>query len=108
MSTATTAMLLSGGVDSAVALHRLVENGYSPHLFYIRLGLDGDGGDCAADEDIEICTLISRRYGLPLDVVSLHQEYWDNVMDYALRTVRAGLTPNPDIMCNSIIKFGYF
>lgn len=108
MSAGTTAMLLSGGVDSAVALHRLVEQGDSPHLFYIRIGLDGDGGDCAADEDIEICTLIARRYGLPLEVVSLHNEYWDNVMAYALRTVKAGLTPNPDIMCNSIIKFGYF
>ena len=35
-----------------------------------------------------MCSLIARRYGLPFDVVSLHQEYWDNVMDYALRTVR--------------------
>lgn len=108
MSTPTPAMLLSGGVDSAVALHRLVEAGHSPHLFYIRIGLDNGEGDCSAEEDIEICTLLARRYGLPFDVVSLHQEYWDNVMAYALRTVAAGLTPNPDIMCNSIIKFGYF
>ena len=41
-------------------------------------------------------------------MVSLHQEYWDNVMEYALRTVRSGLTPNPDMMCNKMIKFGYF
>lgn len=102
------AMLLSGGVDSAVALHRLVEAGADPHLFYIRIGMDNGEGDCSAEEDIEMCTLIARRYGLPFDVVSLHQEYWDNVMEYALRTVRQGLTPNPDIMCNSIIKFGYF
>jgi tRNA-specific 2-thiouridylase len=40
--------------------------------------------------------------------VSLHQEYWANVMEYALRTVQAGLTPNPDMMCNRMIKFGYF
>ncbi len=101
-------MLLSGGVDSAVALHRLIEEGHDPHLFYIRIGMDNDEGDCSAEEDIEMCSLIARRYGLHLDVVSLHQEYWDNVMEYALRTVKAGLTPNPDMMCNSIIKFGYF
>jgi len=103
------AVLISGGVDSAVVVHRLMEQGETDlHLFYIRIGMDGDGGDCAADEDIEMCTLIARHYGLPLEVVSLHQEYWDHVMDYALRTVQAGLTPNPDMMCNRMIKFGFF
>lgn len=102
------AMLLSGGVDSAVALHRLVEQGHDVTLFYIRIGLDNDEGDCSAEEDIEMCSLIAARYGLKLNVVSLHQEYWDNVMNYALRTVKAGLTPNPDVMCNKMIKFGFF
>lgn len=108
MSRPETAVLVSGGVDSAVVVHRLASEGRPMHLFYIRIGMDNDEGDCSAEEDIEMCALIAKRYGLPFDVVSLHQEYWDNVMDYALRTVKAGLTPNPDIMCNSIIKFGYF
>jgi tRNA-specific 2-thiouridylase len=102
------AVLISGGVDSAVAVHRLLEQGHDLHLFYIRIGLDTDEGDCSAEEDIEMCQFIATRYNLPFDVVSLHQEYWDNVMEYALRTVKAGLTPNPDIMCNKMIKFGYF
>lgn len=104
----TTAVLISGGVDSAVTVHRLSEQGVNMHLFYIRIGLDTDEGDCSAEEDIEMCSLIARRYNLPFDVVSLHQEYWDNVMEYALHTVKEGLTPNPDIMCNKMIKFGYF
>ncbi len=102
------AALISGGVDSAVAVHRLVEQGHDVHLFYIRIGLDNGEGDCSAEEDIEMCTFIAKHYGLPFDVVSLHQEYWDSVMAYALETVRQGLTPNPDIMCNRVIKFGYF
>ncbi len=102
------AVLISGGVDSAVTVHRLVEEGHDLHLFYIRIGLDTDEGDCSAEEDIEMCRFIAKKYNLPFDVVSLHQEYWDNVMEYALRTVKAGLTPNPDIMCNKMIKFGYF
>lgn len=104
------AALISGGVDSAVAVHRLVEQGHDVHLFYIRIANDVDDGsnDCSAEEDIDICRLIARRYGLPLDIVSLHAEYWENVMEYALRTVRSGLTPNPDIMCNKMIKFGFF
>lgn len=102
------AALISGGVDSAVAVHRLVEQGHDVNLFYIRIGRDTDEGDCSAEEDIEMCRLIAHRYALPFNVVSLHDEYWENVMEYALRTVKAGLTPNPDIMCNSVIKFGYF
>ena len=102
------AVLISGGVDSAVAVHRLVEQGHDLHLFYIRIGRDDDEGGCSAEEDIEMCQCIAARYGLPLEVVSLHQEYWDNVMESALKTVRQGLTPNPDIMCNRMIKFGFF
>lgn len=103
-----TAVLISGGVDSAVVTHILKEKGTDIHLFYIRIGMDNGEGDCSAEEDIEMCSLIAHRYALPFDVVSLHQEYWDNVMEYALRTVKAGLTPNPDMMCNKMIKFGYF
>ena len=102
------AVLISGGVDSAVVVHKLKEEGHDLQLFYIRIGMDTDEGDCSAEEDIEMCQLIAHKYGLPLEVVSLQQEYWDNVMEYALRTVKAGLTPNPDMMCNKMIKFGYF
>lgn len=102
------AALISGGVDSAVAVHRLVEQGHDVTLFYIRIAGDNGEGDCAAEEDIEMCSLIAHRYKLPFEVVTLTDEYWEHVMEYALRTVQAGLTPNPDIMCNKVIKFGYF
>ena len=69
------AALISGGVDSAVAVHCLCEQGHDVHLFYIRIGLDTDEGYCSAEEDIEMCQLIAARYGLPFDVVSLHEEY---------------------------------
>lgn len=102
------AVLISGGVDSAVVVDILHKQGHDLHLFYIRIGMDNDEGDCSAEEDIEMCTLIAHKYNLPLKVVSLHQEYWDNVMEYALRTVKSGLTPHPDMMCNKMIKFGFF
>jgi tRNA-specific 2-thiouridylase len=102
------AALISGGVDSAVAVHRLVEQDHDIQLFYIRIGLDNGEGDCSAEEDIEMCQYIAAKYHLPFEVVSLHEEYWESVMQYALRTVKEGLTPNPDIMCNRMIKFGYF
>lgn len=102
------AVLVSGGVDSAVTVDKLYREGHDLTLFYIRIGMEGDGGDCSAEEDIEMCTLIARKYGLPLKIVSLHEEYWDHVMAYTLKTVKEGLTPHPDIMCNKLIKFGFF
>ena len=90
------AVLLSGGVDSAVVVHRLKEQGIDPTLFYIRIGMDNDEGDCSAEEDIEMCTYIARKYGLPFEVVSLHREYWDHAFDktatghYATTTERNG------------------
>lgn len=103
------AVLLSGGVDSSVVVHLLCEQGIRPSLFYIKIGKDdAEYMDCSAEEDLEIATAIARRYGLPLEVVDLHKEYWDNVAAYAIDKIRRGLTPNPDVMCNKLIKFGCF
>ena len=105
------ALLASGGVDSSVAMHLLVEAGFRPDLYYIRIGMqDEDGGylDCPAEEDIELVTLLARRYDLHLEIVDLHQVYWDRVVTYTMEAVKRGLTPNPDVMCNKLIKFGAF
>ena len=103
------AALLSGGVDSSVVVHLLCEQGYKPALFYIKIGMDGaEYMDCSAEEDIELSTATARKYGLSLEVVDLHREYWENVATYAIDKVRQGLTPNPDVMCNKLIKFGCF
>lgn len=102
------AVLISGGVDSAVVVDKLYREGHELTLFYIRIGMDTDEGDCSAEEDIEMCSLIASRYELPLRIVPLHEEYWEYVMGYALESVKKGLTPNPDMMCNKFIKFGFF
>ena len=102
------AVLISGGVDSAVVVDLLQKAGHELHLFYIRIGMDNGEGDCSAEEDMEMCSLIARKYGLPLKEVSLHEEYWEHVMAYTLATVKKGLTPHPDMMCNKMIKFGFF
>lgn len=103
------AALLSGGVDSSMAVHLLCEQGYKPALFYIKIGRDGaEEMDCSAEEDIELSRAIARKYGLSLEVVDLHREYWESVVTYAIDKIRKGLTPNPDVMCNKLIKFGCF
>jgi len=103
------AALLSGGVDSSVVVHLLKESGYTPTLFYIKIGMDDDELlHCSSEEDIEMATLIARKYGCKLEIVDLHQDYWDNVVAYTIEKVKLGLTPNPDVMCNKLIKFGVF
>ena len=103
------ATLLSGGVDSSVVVHLLKEAGYTPTLFYIKIGMDDDELlHCSSEEDIEMASLIARKYGCKLEIIDLHKDYWDNVVSYTIDKVKLGLTPNPDVMCNKLIKFGVF
>ena len=104
------AALVSGGVDSSVVVHLLKEQGFTPDIFYIRIGMEDEEGyiDCPAEEDIEITQWIAKKYGCRFEEVNLHKEYWDNVVSYTIESVRKGLTPNPDVMCNKLIKFGAF
>ncbi len=103
------AVLLSGGVDSSVVVYEFARLGLHPDCFYIKIGPDEDEEwDCSSEEDLEMATAVARRYGCRLEVVDCHQEYWDKVTKYTMDKVRAGLTPNPDVMCNRLIKFGAF
>ena len=103
------AVLLSGGVDSSVVLYELVRQGLQPDCFYIKIGPEEEEEwDCSSEEDLEMATAVSHKYGCRLEVVDCHREYWDHVTKYTMDKVRAGLTPNPDVMCNRLIKFGAF
>lgn len=103
------ALLLSGGVDSSVALHMLCEAGEKPDCYYIHIGPDKDDTySCTSDEDVEMCRIVTARYGVNFEIIDLHKEYWDNVVKYTMDKVSRGYTPNPDVMCNTIIKFGAF
>ncbi len=104
------AALVSGGVDSSVVVHLLKEQGITPDIFYIRIGMEDEEGyiSCPAEEDIELTQWIAKKYGCRFEEVDLHREYWDRVVSYTIDSVRRGLTPNPDVMCNRLIKFGAF
>ena len=103
------AVLLSGGVDSAVVVYCLAQLGLKPDCFYIKIGPDEEEEwDCTSEEDLEMATAVAHKYGCQLEVVDCHREYWDQVTRYTMEKVRTGMTPNPDVMCNRLIKFGAF
>ena len=106
-----TAVLLSGGVDSSVVLSILKKQGYDVTAFYLKIWLQDEFsflGDCPWETDLNYAYGVCKQLGVPLEVVSMQNEYWDNVVSYTIKEIKAGHTPNPDIFCNSLIKFGMF
>ena len=49
-----------------------------------------------------------RTLGIEFRIVNLMKEYRERVVSYLLDGYRAGVTPNPDVMCNREMKFGVF
>ncbi|MBK9292078.1 MAG: tRNA 2-thiouridine(34) synthase MnmA [Bacteroidetes bacterium] len=104
------AALVSGGVDSSVTIPLLKAQGFDPVIFYIKIGMEDVPGytDCPSEEDIEITSYIADKYDCHFITVDLQKEYWERVVAYTIDAVKKGLTPNPDVMCNRMIKFGAF
>lgn len=112
----TVALLLSGGVDSSVALCLLLEKGYDVTAFYLRIWLEDELshlGVCPWEDDyqtcIDVCNHVSERFpSVKLETLSLQKDYHQRVVQFTVNEARSGRTPNPDILCNSRIKFGCF
>jgi tRNA (5-methylaminomethyl-2-thiouridylate)-methyltransferase len=104
------AALLSGGVDSSVALYLLKQAGHDVTAFYLKVWMEDDMGlgDCAWQTDVDYCRQVTARLGIPFEIVPMQKEYWERVVSYTLEEVKSGRTPNPDMMCNRLIKFGAF
>lgn len=101
---------LSGGVDSSVAALLLKEQGHEVVCAYMKNWINEDNviGHCPWMQDIEDARAVCDRLGLEFRVVNLMQDYRRLVVDYLLDGYTRGLTPNPDVMCNSRVKFGVF
>ncbi|QDZ25622.1 tRNA-specific 2-thiouridylase MnmA [Chloropicon primus] len=108
----TVAVLVSGGVDSSVALSLLKRAGHKLKAFYLQIwfeeAFDNYWGECPWEDDLKYVKEVCEQAGVELEVVPLTKEYWDMVVSYSINEIKAGCTPNPDMMCNSKIKFGAF
>lgn len=102
---------LSGGVDSSVAALLLKRQGYDVFAMFMQNWHDTEGtlhGDCQWEEDRFVAEMVARKIGIPFYFVDLSGPYRQRVVDYMFAEYERGRTPNPDVLCNSEIKFDAF
>lgn len=101
---------MSGGVDSSVAAHKLVEQGYDVVGLFMRLGIDKldtltKTKVCCSLEDANDARIVADQLGIPFHVLNF-KEAFDRIIDVFCTEYLNGRTPNPCIMCNQELKFG--
>ena len=102
---------LSGGVDSSVAALLLRQAGYDVFALFMQNWHDITGtlhGECEWEEDRKVAEMVARKIGIPFEFIDLSDTYRHQVVDYMFSEYAKGRTPNPDVMCNSRIKFDAF
>ncbi len=100
---------LSGGVDSSVAAWRLKQQGFEVLGVFMKNWEDDDTDlHCTSRQDLVDAASVADVIGIDLEAVNFAAEYRDRVFAQFLREYRAGRTPNPDVLCNSEIKFAAF
>ena len=109
MSKKTVVVGLSGGVDSSVAALLLKQQGWHVVGLFMKNWEDDDTADyCSSRQDLIDVMSVADKIGIDVEVVNFAAEYRERVFAEFLREYQAGRTPNPDILCNSEIKFKAF
>ncbi len=100
---------MSGGVDSSVTALLLKQQGFDVQGVFMK-NWEKDDTDlyCHSAQDVFDAKRVADKIDIPLSSVNFAQEYWDRVFTHFLSTYQAGRTPNPDILCNTEIKFKAF
>jgi tRNA-specific 2-thiouridylase len=100
---------LSGGVDSAVAAWALKAQGFEVIGVFMKNWEDDDTDEyCTSREDLVDAAAVADVLGIELEAVNFAAEYRERVFAHFLHEYEAGRTPNPDVLCNSEIKFRAF
>ncbi len=99
------ALGMSGGVDSSVCAHLLVEQGYEVTGVFLECWR---APGCRSEEDRKDALTVALNLNIPFQVLDFKDTYKQKVVEYFFSEYEAGRTPNPDVMCNKEIKFGLF
>lgn len=104
-----TMVAMSGGVDSSVTAWLLRESGQPIAGLFMKNWEDDDlDGACSAEEDAADARAVAEMLGIPFHARNFAMEYWESVFEEFLAELKAGRTPNPDVLCNREIKFRVF
>jgi len=100
---------MSGGVDSSVAAALLKQAGFDVIGIMMKFWKDGQSQDnrCCSVESEKLARLVARKIGIPFYVINAEKEFKRKVVDYFLKDYKIGNTPNPCVICNKEIKFGF-
>lgn len=108
------AVLLSGGVDSAVALHLLLQRGFDVVAYHMKTAGDEfyiskqvKHKVCCSPSDTHDAQQIANKFGVPFKLVHVEELFEKLIVDYFINENLRGRTPNPCFFCNDIVKFGY-
>ena len=97
---------LSGGVDSSVAALTLVEQGHDVIGLFMRNWHDESvtiSDECPWIDDSNDAMLVAEHLGIPFQVIDFSKEYHERIVDYMFHEYEQGRTPNPDVLCLSLI-----
>jgi tRNA-specific 2-thiouridylase len=97
---------MSGGVDSAVAAYLLQQQGYEVVAGFMKNYTDESNPNCHTREDRDMAIKVAQYLGIKTFVITdFREEYEQQIIDYIYREYEQGRTPNPDVLCNNLIKF---
>ncbi|MCF7834468.1 DUF559 domain-containing protein [Candidatus Gracilibacteria bacterium] len=98
---------LSGGVDSAVAAYLLKQKGYDVVAGFMKNYIS-DSGNCSTYQDAQEAIRVAKFLGIEIISFDLIKEYNEKIINYIYDGYKKGITPNPDVFCNNLIKFDVF
>ncbi|MCX7654326.1 MAG: tRNA 2-thiouridine(34) synthase MnmA [Fervidobacterium sp.] len=106
-------ILLSGGVDSAVALYLLLEQGYDVIAYHMKTVSDElyitkqiKHKVCCSPSDTHDARMIAKKFNVPFKIIHVEEIFKEKIINYFINENLLGRTPNPCFFCNDIIKFG--
>lgn len=97
---------MSGGVDSSVSALLLKEQGYYVKGIAMKLWAYNAENPCCSEEDLNDARMIAEHLGIEFEIIDMQEEFKHSVVDYYIKELSKGLTPNPCIICNDYLKFG--